>query len=111
MANTVAGVNLAQIAQESLPALESAFLPLRAFSTDFSADIADRGASVTSRYPTIPTAQDLSGGYSRTDAVLTAITVNLDTFYGFVYGFNDLERSKSSIVLNDLFINPAISAL
>lgn len=111
MANTIAGCNLAQIAQESLPALESAFLALNAFSTDFSAEIKSEGQSVTTRYPTIPTAQDLSGGYSGTDVAMTAITITLDTFYGFVWGFNDVERSKSSIMLNDLFITPAISAI
>lgn len=111
MANTVAGVNLAQIAQESLPALQSAFVPLRAFSTDFSTDVKNAGESVTTRYPTIPTAQDLSAGYSATDVAMTAVTTTLNTFYGFVWGFNDVERSKSSILLNDLFIVPAISAI
>jgi len=111
MANTIAGANLAQIAMESLPALQDAFLPLNAFTTDFSTDIQTRGESVTTRYPTNPTAQDLSSGYSATDVAMTAITISLDTFYGFVWGFNDLERSKSSINLNDLFVQPAIQAI
>lgn len=111
MANTVAGVYLDEIAQESLPALQTTFLPLRAFSTDFSAEVLQEGQSITTRYPTVPTAQDLSGGYTRTDTTLTAIKIDLDTYYGFVYGFNDLERSKSSIVLNDVFIQPAITAI
>jgi hypothetical protein len=111
MANTIAGVNLDQIAQESLPALQSAFVALRAFSTDFSSDVASEGQSVTTRYPTIPTAQDLSSGYSATDVAMTSIKIDLDTFYGFVWGFNDVERSKSSIMLNDLFVTPAISAV
>lgn len=111
MSNTIAGVNLAQIAMDSIPALQSSFLPLRAFTTDFSTDVADRGASVTTRYPTIPTAQDLSSGFSATDVTMTAITVTLDTYYGFVYKFTDLERSKSSIDLGALFIEPAANAL
>lgn len=111
MANTIAGVNLAQIAQDSLPALMSAFIALKAFSTDFSAEIQKEGASVTTRYPTVPTAQNLASGYTPTDVAMTPITIDLDTYYGFVWGFDDLERSKSSIMLNDLFINPAISAL
>jgi len=111
MANTIAGANLAQIAMETLPALQDAFLPLRAFTTDFSDDIQAQGESVTTRIPTNPTAQDLSSGYSRTDTTLTAITISLDTFYGFVWGFNDAERSKSSIHLNDTFIEPAIQAI
>lgn len=111
MANTIAGANLAAIAEMSLQPLQSALLPLRAFTTDFSTDIAQRGASVTTRYATNPTAQDLSSGYSRTDTTLTAITTTLDTYYGFVWGFDDLERSKSSISLNDTFIQPAAYAI
>ena len=60
MANTIAGANLAAIAEMSLQPLQSALLPLRAFTTDFSSDIAQRGASVTTRYATNPTAQALS---------------------------------------------------
>jgi hypothetical protein len=111
MANTIAGANLAAIAEMSLQPLQSALLPLRAFTTDFSSDIAQRGTSVTTRYATNPTAQDLSSGYSRTDTTLTAITTTLDTYYGFVWGFDDLERSKSSINLNDTFIQPAAYAI
>lgn len=111
MANTIAGVNLAEIAQESLPFLQSTFAPLKALMTDFSADIADRGASVTTRVPTTPTAQDLSSGYSATDVAMTAKTITLSNFQGFVWGFSDLERSKSSILLNDLFIQPALDAV
>jgi hypothetical protein len=111
MPNTIAGVNLAEIAMESLPALQSVFAPLQGIATDFSADISARGESVTTRFPSNPTAQDLSSGYTATGVTTTARTVNLDQFYGFVWGFNDLERSKSSIMLNDLFIQPAATAL
>jgi hypothetical protein len=109
--NTIAGVNLAEIAMESLPALQNLFAPLRSIATDFSADISARGESVTTRIPTRPTAVDLSSGYTAGDTTLTARTVNLNTFYGFVWSFNDLERSKSSIMLNELFVQPALQAL
>lgn len=111
MANTIAGVNLAQVAEETLPHLQTCFAPLAGVMTDFSSDIAQEGASVTTRVPTKPTAQDLSSGYTTTDTTLTAKTVTLDTFYGFVWGFKDVERSKSSIHLNDTFIRPALDAL
>ena len=111
MSNTIAGVNLAEIAQESLSALQSVFAPLSGVATDFSSDISARGESVTTRYPSNPTAQNLASGYTRSDVTTTAKTVNLNTFYGFVWGFNDLERSKSAILLNDLFIQPAATAL
>lgn len=111
MSNTIAGVNLAEIAQESLSALQSVFAPLNGIATDFSADISARGESVTTRYPSNPSAQNLASGYTVTGVTTTARTVNLNTFYGFVWAFNDLERSKSSIMLNDLFIQPAATAL
>lgn len=109
--NTIAGVNLAQIAEESLPSLQSLFAPLAGIVTDFSSDVAMEGGSVTTRYPTKPSAVDLSGGYTSQNTTLTAKTVTLDTFYGFVYGFKDAERSKSSLFLNDLFIQPSLQAL
>lgn len=109
--NTIAGVNLAAIAEESLPHLATAFAPLNGIVTDFSSDIASRGESVTTRVPTKPTAVDLSSGYTSQNTTLTAKTVTLNTFYGFVYGFKDVERSKSSLDLNRIFIQPAIEAL
>ncbi|MFZ9497491.1 MAG: hypothetical protein ACO265_04645 [Polynucleobacter sp.] len=109
--NTIAGVNLAEIAMESLPALQNLFAPLKSISTDFSADISARGESVTTRFPTRPTAVDLSSGYTAGNSAMTARTINLDTFFGWVWSFNDLERSKSSVMLNELFVQPALQAL
>lgn len=109
--NTIAGVNLTAIAEESLPALQSAFAPLAGIIGDFSSDVSQRGAAVTTRYPTKPSAVDLSSGYTSQNTALTAVTITLDTFYGFVYGFKDTERSKSSISLNDIFLAPAIQCV
>jgi hypothetical protein len=111
MSNTIAGANLSEIAQESLPNLKSTFSPLASLTTDFSSDISSRGASVTTRFPVNPTAIDLSSGYTVNDVSMTAKTITLNTFFGFVYGFTDVERSKSSIMLNELFIQPALQAL
>jgi hypothetical protein len=111
MSNTIAGVNLQAVAQESLSELKALFAPLSGISTDFSSDIADRGASVTTRYPVNPTAQDLSAGFDSTSVETVATTITLNQYPGFVYGFSDLERSKSSINLNDLFIQPAMQAV
>lgn len=113
MANTIAGVNLATIAQESLEGLSSLFAPLSALTTDFSSDIRNAGESVTTRYPTKPSAADMSAGYksAAADVTMTAATISLDTHYGFTYGFTDVERSKSSVNLNNLFVQPALQAL
>mgnify|MGYP003644952574 CR=1 FL=1 len=113
MANTIAGVNLAKVAMESLPALTDMFAPLSALSTDFSADISQSGESITTRIPTNVTAGDMTTGYqtNASDVVMVAKTVTLNQFKGFTYGFNDLERSKSEIDLNRLFIEPAMEAV
>jgi len=109
--NTIAGCNLAQIAEESLPALQSLFAPIAGVVSDFSADIAQKGSSITTRYATKPTAVDLSSGYTSQNTTLTEKTVTLNTFYGFVYGFKDTERSMSSVRLNDLFIEPSLQGV
>tara|TARA_R110000803_G_scaffold52896_4_gene108704 strand:- start:21 stop:905 length:885 start_codon:yes stop_codon:yes gene_type:complete len=113
MANTIAGANLAEIAQESLAGLSSLFAPLSALTTDFSSDVQGAGESVTTRYPTKPTAADMSAGIksAASDVAMTSATVTLNSHYGFTYGFTDVERSKSSINLNNLFIEPALQAL
>jgi hypothetical protein len=110
MANSIAGANLAEIAQESLAGLSS---PLSALTTDFSSDVQGAGESVTTRYPTKPTAADMSAGIKTAsqDVAMTSATVTLNQHYGFTYGFTDVERSKSSINLNALFIEPALQAL
>lgn len=113
MANSIAGANLAEIAQESLAGLSSLFAPLSALTTDFSSDVQGAGESVTTRYPTKPTAADMSAGIksASADVAMTSATVSLSNHYGFTYGFTDVERSKSSINLNALFIEPALQAL
>jgi len=113
MANTISGANLAEIAQKSLPGLTSLFAPLAGIHTDFSSDIESRGESVTTRFPTKPTAASLSGGYvaAAQDVAMTARTITLNQFKGFVYGFNDVERTKSSVDLMSLFIQPAQQAV
>lgn len=113
MANTIAGVNLAKVAMESLPALTDLFAPLSALSTDFSTDISQSGESITTRIPTNVTAGDMTTGYqtNESDVAMVAKTVTLNQFKGFTYGFNDLERSKSEIDLNRLFLEPAMEAV
>jgi hypothetical protein len=113
MANTLNGINLAQIAQETLDYLKMTFAPLNAFSRDFSSDIAQKGASVSTRVASSVTAGDLSGGYTPTDVTSTAKTVTLSNFKGFVFGFTDLEVTKAGDPewLKQIFIVPAVESL
>jgi len=115
MANTLGGINLAAIAQESLDYLSYDFFPLSAVATDFSTDISSKGETVTTRIPSSLTAQDLSSGYSTAaqDVTSTAVTVTLDNFFGVPYGFTDLEISKAGDAewLKSHFIAPALEGL
>ena len=109
--NTIAGVNLAQIAQQSLDALVTELLPLRAISTDFSQDIKSEGESVTTRFPTQPSAKNMNAARSSDNSTLTAKTITLNKMYGFDIGFSDIEVAKSSLKLQDLFIKPGMVAI
>ena len=91
--NTIAGANLAAIAEETLPHLTTCFAALAGVHTDLSANIASAGESVTTRVPTKAAAIDLSSGYTSQNTTLTAKTVTLNTFYGQVVGFKDAELS------------------
>lgn len=109
--NTIAGVNLAAIAEMSLPTLTEAFAPLRGITTDFSSDIAQRGESVTTRFALKMTSGDLSSGYTASNNTAVAATITLNQFRGPVWEFSDFERSRSSIDLNALFIQPAVASI
>ena len=109
--NTIAGVSLTEVAQRSLDILLPELFPLTAFTNDFSDEISAKGTAITTRYPSAVTAGDLTGGYNSQNTTLTAVSVSLDNFIGFVYGFKDYERSRSAVALNDLFVVPAINAI
>ena len=110
MANTLGGINIAQISEQSLDYLSTQFHPLRAFSRDFSADISGAGESVTTRVPSSMTASDLSTGYAATDVTSTAITVTLNQFKGYSMAFTDMEVSKAGNFdwLSSVFLAPAL---
>lgn len=110
MANTLANVNLAKLAQESLPAAVETFAPLNAFTTDFSTAIASSGASIGTRYVDALVGSDMVAGYAAAaeDVTYTAVTIPLDTWKGFTIGFTDLERSKAEFNLFDDFMVPGL---
>lgn len=110
MANTLGGINLAQIAEQSLDYLSTQFHPLRAFARDFSDDISGQGESVTTRVPSSMTASDLSAGYGASDVTSTAKTVTLNKFKGYSMAFTDMEVSKAGNFdwLSSVFLAPAL---
>lgn len=113
MSNSLAGINLAQIAQRSLDTLVAQLPALNAFATDFSDEVAVEGSSVTTRVATQPTVGSLATGYSANaqNSTSTAKTITMGDVSGLVLGFTDSEWSKSSINLYDLFIRPGINAV
>lgn len=113
--NTLGGINLAQIAEDSLDFLGHKFLPLRAFARDFSDDIKDKGESVTTRIVSGYTAQDLSSGYASNaqNSTTTAVTVTLNQFKGVPVEFTDLEITKAGDLewLRNQFVAPVLDAV
>lgn len=113
MSNSLAGINLAQIAQRSLETLVAQLPALSAFATDFSDEVAVEGSSVTTRVATQPTVGSLATGYATNaqNAATTAKTITLGDVNGLVLGFTDSEWSKSSINLYDIFVRPGVNAV
>ena len=112
MSNTIGGINLAAIAEQTLDYLGSQFFILSAFTRDFSQDIRQRGQSVTTRVASSVSAQDLSSGYTASDVTSTAKTVTLSNFEGFVTGLTDKEVSFAGDQdwLQRIFVEPAVEA-
>lgn len=112
MANTLGGVNLAQLAQSSLEVLLAQHTPVSAFTTDFSAEVADVGESVTTRIASAVTAGNAASGYTASDVTSTAKTITLNNHKHFTMGFTDLEIAKGGLnMLERTFVRPAVHAV
>ena len=112
MANTLGGINLAQIAQQTLETLSAEMPIVSAFTTDFSSDVADVGESVSTRVATAVSAGDATSGYSATDVTSTAKTITLNKHKHFTAAFTDLEIAKGGMdMLERTFVRPAVHAV
>jgi uncharacterized membrane protein len=113
MANTLGGINLQVIAQDSLTTLLAQFPLVNRFTTDFGGDILQRGESVTTRLAAGVSATDIAAsGYSKSNVSSTAKTVTLNKHKGFVMAFTDGEVAKGGYdVLRRTFIRPAAHAV
>jgi hypothetical protein len=109
MANSLDGINLKVVAQDSLTTLLAEFPLIQKFTTNFSGDIANRGESVTTRIASPVTAGDVgSSGYVKTDVETTERVIALDKHKAFVMGFADGEVAKGGYdVLRRTFMRPA----
>lgn len=113
MSNTIGGINLQVIAQDSLTTLLAEFPLVSKFTTNFGGDVATRGESVTTRIASGVSATDIgANGYAVSNVTSTAKTVTLDKHKGFVMGFTDGEVAKGGYdVLRRTFIRPAAHAV
>lgn len=113
MSNTIGGINLQVIAQDSLTTLLAEFPLVSKFTTNFGGDVATRGESVTTRIASGVSATDIgASGYAVSSVTSTAKTVTLDKHKGFVMGFTDGEVAKGGYdVLRRTFIRPAAHAV
>jgi hypothetical protein len=111
--NTLGGINLAKIAQETLLSLEPQMFILNAFHKDFSSEVKASGESISTRVPTSMTAIDVSAGYTAANVTSTAKTVTLNQEFGFPMAFKDSEVSKAGDInyLKSVFIMPAVAAV
>ena len=112
MANSIGGINLAQIAQQTLETLSAEMPIVSAFTTDFSSDVADVGESVSTRVASAVSAGDATSGYSATDVTSTAKTITLNKHKHFTAAFTDLEIAKGGMdMLERTFVQPAVHSV
>jgi hypothetical protein len=100
MANTIdSGLNGIVISQSGLDAFRSAFLPVRAFSTDFSPDPAAKYDTVNVPYvPAASAAADFAGTYTRQDSTINKKQIVLNKHKFVSWYLNDREFSKSPVL-------------
>jgi hypothetical protein len=111
MANTLNGVNLGLVAQRSVPPLKRALFVVNNFFNDFSDEIVQPGASITTRVPVLGSTSDFTSGITLSNAQTNSITVTLSQEQGYAVGFTNAEVTKSAINLTNLFEEPAMWAV
>lgn len=109
MANTLDGINLKVLAQDSLTTLLAEFPLIQKFSTNFSGDIATRGESVTTRIALAVEAGDVgTSGYVKSEVETSERIINLNKHKAFTMGFTDGEVAKGGYdMLRRTFMRPA----
>jgi hypothetical protein len=108
MANTLGGLSLAAIAQETLLTLQAQLPTLNAFTTDFSGEVATPMSSISTRVANTVTASDATSGYTASDVTSTAKTITLDNHVHVTHKFSDAEIADNGFnLLKRTFIDPA----
>ena len=114
LGNSIGGVSLDYIAQQTIETLVPALPTLKLFSTDFSDETPNGASAVTTRVVTQQTTgTDMKNGFAAAaqDSTITPIQIPLGAVKGHVVAFTDEEWSKSAVNLWDLFLKPGINAI
>src|ERR1044071_7412955 len=117
MANTIntnGGLSLTVIAQEALPFLNPIAAKLAYFSTDFSSEVAQVGAAVSTRIVTAMTSSqyDATTGYAGVAGTATAVTCTLNQHYIRPVYFSPVEVATIGLdKLMSTYVGPAIAAV
>jgi hypothetical protein len=112
--NSIGGINLNLIAQDSLTTLLAEFPLISKFTTNFGGEIATRGETVTTRIASrVESITDIGAdGYAVSDVTSEARQITLNKHKGFVMGFSDGEVAMGGYeVLRRTFIRPAAWAV
>lgn len=112
--NTLNGLSLTAIAEETLPVLQKKAAILSAFTTDFSPAPAEAFSAIATRIPTAMTASiyDASSGYAAVAGSTTAVTVTLDQHVYRTVGFTPVEIGNVGMSkLQTTFITPAVNSV
>ena len=108
MANTLGGLSLAAIAQETLLTLQAQLPVLKAFTTDFSGEVATPMSSISTRVANALTASSAASGYTASDVTSVAKTITLSSHVHSTVKFSDAEISDNGFnLLKRTFIDPA----
>jgi hypothetical protein len=111
--NTLGGLSLTVIAQESLKALLPLMPVIGAFTTDFSSDVAEKGGAVVTRVPSAVTPQDATvAGYTGNSTTSTAKTITLSRHVSVPVSFTDKEVTQITLpALQRTFITPLVNGI
>ena len=113
--NSIGGINLTLIAQDSLTTLLAEFPLISKFTTNFGGEIATRGETVVTRIANAvssPITNIGTNGYEVTNVTSLERRIELTNHKGFVMGFSDGEVAKGGYdVLRRTFIRPAAYAV
>src|SRR5262249_4110336 len=113
-ANSLGGLSLTAIAEESLPVFQKILPPFEAFTTDFSNDTAAAFSGISTRFPYATTSSfyTRANGYTVHDASSSAVTVTLSDTLHSVAAFTDFEVSTITMPrLINTFLKPCMYAV